>query len=89
MKFLIAILLASITVNLYADKKWIPLEPINKAKSQKKSTKSDTRLSQFQPIAKLVQNAVVIKQLLDGSKREEKTLNNAKNWYKLDNEKSN
>lgn len=65
-------------LNLYADKNWIAIEPTNKKKTQN----LDINLSQVEPINKMMKNAMVIKQLIDSSKKEKPSSDN-KNWFVL------
>ena len=74
-----------ITMNLYADKNWIAIEPIDKTKTSKQNTKLNVNLSQIEPIKKMIKNATVIKQLIDSSKKEKASTNNDKHWYALEN----
>ena len=81
MKIILTLLaLAFITITLYADKNWIKIEPINKTQTSKSNTKIDVDLSQIEPINKIIKNAIVIKQLIDNSKKEKPTTND-KNWF--------
>ena len=75
-----------ITVNLYADKKWISIEPVSTTQNTKENVnKLDIKPSQMQPINKLIKNATIIKRLVD-NKRDKEKLNedSKKNWYSLD-----
>lgn len=71
------ILFFLLAVNLYADKKWISLEPT--------SVKQNINPSQMQPIKKLIKNAKIIKRLLDNKGGKEKLDEGSKNWYPLEN----
>ena len=76
-----------ITVNLYADKKWISIEPVSTTQNTKQeSSKLDIKQSQMQPINKLIRNATIIRRLVD-NKRDKEKLNedSKKNWYSLEN----
>ncbi len=70
--------------NLYADKNWIPLEPINTPQTAKQTPKKDANLTQNGSISAIINNVAVIKQLMDGTKQDEDN-NNNKNWYPLGN----
>ena len=76
-----------ITIDLHADKNWIPLEPINNTQISKQTTKKDENLIQNGSIGALMKNVAVLKQLLDSSKKDEDNEDNNKNWYPLDNGK--
>ena len=77
-----------LTINLYADKNWIQIEPINKTQTAKSKTKPDVDLSQIEPINKMMKNATVIKQLIDATNKKEELVNNEKNWFVLKSEDS-
>ena len=77
-----------LTINLYADKNWIQIEPINKTQTAKSKTKLDVNLSQIEPINKMMKNATVIKQLIDATNKKEEPVNNEKNWFVLKSEDS-
>ncbi len=79
-------LLIFLTINLYADKNWIEIKPVNKTKIVKSKTKLDINLSQIQPLNKMMKNVTVVKQLLDTTSKKEKTTTNEKNWFTLNNE---
>ena len=62
-----------ITVDLYADKKWISIEPISTTQNTKEDVnKLDIKSSQMQPINKLIRNAKIIKRLVDNKRDKEK-----------------
>ncbi|MCF6309185.1 MAG: hypothetical protein L3J19_01730 [Sulfurimonas sp.] len=71
------ILFFLLAVNLYADKKWISLEPI--------SAKQNINPPQMQPIKKLIKNAKIIKRLVDHKGGKKKLDESGKNWYPLEN----
>ncbi|MCD6191423.1 MAG: hypothetical protein J7K14_07825 [Sulfurimonas sp.] len=77
-----------LAINLYADKNWIQIEPINKTQTAKSKTKLDVNLSQIEPINKMMKNATVIKQLIDATNKKEKPTSNEKNWFVLKSEDS-
>jgi len=77
-----------LTINLYADKNWIQIEPINKTQTAKPKTKLDVNLSQIEPINKMMKNAIVVKQLIDATNKKEKPATNEKNWFALNGEDS-
>lgn len=73
--------------NVYADKKWISIEPISTTQNTKQeSSKLKINPSQLQPIKKLIKNATIIRRLVD-NKSDKKKLNEGsrKNWYSLEN----
>ncbi len=70
-----------LTINLYADKNWIQIEPINKTKIAASKTKFDVNLSQIEPINKMMKNATVIKQLIDATSKKDEPTNNEKNCF--------
>ena len=82
----LTLLLIFLTINLYADKNWIEIEPVNKTKIVKAKTKLDINLSQIQPLNKMMKNVTVVKQLFDATSKKEKTTTNDKNWFTLNNE---
>ena len=88
MKTVSLTLLIFLTINLYADKNWIPIEPINKTKTSEQKSKLDVNLSQIAPINKMIKNAKVFKQLLDSTDKKEKVTTNDKNWFVLEGEDS-
>jgi len=77
-----------LTTNLYADKNWIQIEPINKTQTSASKTKFDVNLSQIEPINKMMKNATVIKQLIDATNKKEELVSNEKNWFVLKSEDS-
>ncbi len=87
MKIISSILaLSFLIINLYADKNWIQIEPINKAQIVKQRIKPDVDLSQIEPINKMMKNVTVIKQLVDIASKKEKVAVNDKNWFVLNSE---
>ena len=76
-----------ITVGLYADKKWISIEPVSTTQNTKQeSSKLEINPSQMQPINKLIRNAKIIKRLVDNKRDKEKfNEDSKKNWYSLEN----
>ena len=82
----LTLLLIFSTLNLYADKNWIQLEPINKTQTTKSKTKLDVNLTQIEPINKMMKNATLIKQLIDATNKKEKVATNDKNWFILNSE---
>ena len=79
MKINSLIILLFLTINLYADKNWIKIEPVNKTKTSKENTKQE-------PINKMIKNVGVIKQLLDSTGKKDKVSKDEKNWFALNNE---
>lgn len=77
----LTLLLIFLTINLYADKNWIQIEPVNK----NQTTKPDVNLSKIKPINKMIKNVTVFKQLIDATRKKEKVTNNDKNWFILNN----
>ena len=75
------------TLSLSADKNWIPLKPVDKAKAPEKNTQLDANPSQTEPINKIMKNVMLIKELIDHTK-EEKSAANEKNWFVLNGENS-
>lgn len=77
MKFTL-LLICFLSLSLFADKKWIPIEPIEPIKpigsieplvKEQKST-LDVNISQVLPMQKLHQNAKIIQFLLDNIKED-------------------
>jgi len=75
-------------MNLYANENWIKIESINNSQTQKPNIRQDINLSQIEPINKMMQNATVIKQLIDTISKHEKQTTNDKNWFVLNSEVS-
>ena len=67
--------LVFITANLYADKNWIEIEPLNK-EIPKQNPKPDENLSQIESLTKVIK-------LIDGTEKEKPSTDNDKNWYVL------
>lgn len=82
-----------ITVNIYAQKEWIVIEPINSDENSKKSddkSKQNIKISPFQPVQTLLENAKVIQHLLDNKNdKEEPKADSEKNWYIIKNMENN
>ena len=74
---LLTLILIFSTINIYADKNWIQIEP---------KSKVDVNLSQIQPINKMIKNATDFKQLIDVMIKNEKVDTNEKNWFILNSE---
>ncbi len=72
-----------ITINLSADKNWIPIGPADKA--PQKNTQLEVNPSQIEPINKIMKNVMLIKQLIDHTKKEE-SVANEKDWFVLNDE---
>ena len=70
----LTLVLIFLTINLYADKNWIQIEPINKTQTAASKTKLDVNLSQ---------NISVIKQLIDATSKKDEPASNDKNWFVL------
>lgn len=80
MKAVAVSLLIGLSVNVYGDVKWIPIEPIK----INESSKQDINKSKLPPANKWIENVKVLQRLLDKSK-DDLTTENKKNWYSLDN----
>lgn len=79
---LILFCLTFITINLHADVKWIPIEPIN----SNENTKPKNKLPQPPPANNLLENVKIIQQLLDNTTdKEELNMDSEPNWFLLDN----
>lgn len=71
-----------LSIKIYADVKWISLEADNKSKKKIKII----QLPQLKSITRLIENANVIKNLIDNSNtKAEKQLESRKNWYIIKN----
>lgn len=84
MKVVLFIVCFILITNVYAEKKWIPIEPI----SLNASPKSDSNKSSL-PVNKWIENAQVMKRLLDRTSQDDINSENKKNWYdfnKLEND---
>ena len=86
MKIILYTLLIFLVINLYADKNWIPIEPVSNTKSKKSNTKLDVNLSQIEPINKMMKNITVVKQLINVISEKEKPIKNDKNWFIMNTE---
>ena len=84
----LTLLLTFLTINLYADKNWFPIESTNGAQIEKPKNKFDVNLSQIEPINKMLKNATVIKQLIDATSKKDKPVSNEKKWFVLNAEES-
>ncbi|DAB37722.1 MAG: hypothetical protein A2023_00085 [Sulfuricurvum sp. GWF2_44_89] len=82
MKFLsLSLLFILMSTNLFsAEKKWIPIEPID----MNEKRKIDTNSSKPQASNKTIQNLKIIKNLLDHVNKGEINTENEKTWYSLD-----
>lgn len=69
-----------VTVNVYADIKWIPIVPIHSPKN----SKADSNISKPQPVNSLIEKVKGIQHLLDNKRQEPLPTENKKNWYALD-----
>jgi hypothetical protein len=67
------------TTNVYADKKWIPIEAIN----PNENGTSDTNKSKPLPTNKWIDNIKVMQRLLDNTSKDDVDSENKKNWYEL------
>lgn len=70
-----------IATSVYADSKWIPIEPIK----TNESSKTDSNTSKLRPANTWVENIRVIQRLLDNKNKDTVTAEGKKNWYSLDN----
>jgi hypothetical protein len=71
-----------VTINLHADVKWIPIDPIRTDENAKVKNK----LPQLVPVNNLIENVKIIQQLLDNTTdKEELNIDSGPNWYPLDN----
>lgn len=75
--------LVLLTLDAYADKNWISIEPLNKTNTPMQNPQLDANLSQKESINKMINNVSIIKQLFDGTKKEEVNADSNKNWYAL------
>ncbi len=88
---IISVLMTLIIVHLYANEKWIKIEPIadtQTPKAQKQETKSDVNLSQIEPINKMMKNISLIQQIIKVTDKKEtkQPTNNDKNWFVIQEE---
>lgn len=79
MKVVLFLVCFILITNVYAEKKWIPIEPI----SLNASPKSDSNKSSL-PVNKWIENAQAMKRLLDHTSKDDLSTENKKNWYDLD-----
>lgn len=70
-----------IATSVYADSKWIPIEPIKTTEA----SKTDSNTSKLRPANTWVENIRVIQRLLDNKNKDTVTAEGKKNWYSLDN----
>lgn len=82
MKFLsLSLLFILMSADLFsAEKKWIPIEPID----MNEKRKTDTNSSKPQAGNKTIHNLKIIKNLLDHVNKGEINTENEKSWYSLD-----
>lgn len=74
----LSIIFLLLSINLYAEVKWIPLEPIK----SKQTTKTNTQLQELQPVKNMLKKAVAVKHLLDKEGvKDETNEHNTKNWF--------
>lgn len=71
------LVLIFLTINLYADKNWIEIDP---------KAKKDVDLAQIEPINKILRKATFLKQLVEATGKKEKVETNDKNWFILNSE---
>lgn len=67
--------------SLYANQSWIKIEPL--IENQASKSPSDVNLSQIEPINKMMEKVIVMKQLVDVASKKEKQINDEKNWFKI------
>lgn len=70
-----------IATYVYADSKWIPIEPIK----TNEVSKTDSNTSKLRPANTWVENLRVIQRLLDNKNKDNVTAEDKKSWYSLDN----
>lgn len=80
MKIILLTVLCLFTLNLYAEKNWIEIEPLDKAQKTKETSKVSLK---SEPVNQMVQNIRVITKLLDSTSKKEDVKNNEKNWFVL------
>jgi hypothetical protein len=79
MKVVLVVVCFTFITNAYAEKKWIPIEPIG----SNEKFKSDSNKSSL-PVNKWIENAQVMKHLLDRTSQDDVNSENKKNWYDFD-----
>ncbi len=79
MKIVLVIVCFIFITNAYAEKKWIPIESIG----SNEKLKPDSNKSSL-PVNKWIENAQVIKRLLDHTSKDDENSENKKNWYDFD-----
>lgn len=77
--FSLSILL--ITPNLYADKNWIDIQPINQPKSKETKKNIDINLTQIKPINTMMQRATIIKDIIKIVDKKKELPKDEKNWF--------
>ena len=76
----VVVCLSCITVNLYAEIKWIPIKPIN----ENENSNATIKVSQLQPVNKLFENVKIFQRLLDAkSAPKVSNTDDKKNWYPI------
>jgi hypothetical protein len=83
-KSLIIILL--ITLQLSANKNWIPITSTDTKKTSKKSTELQIDLTQLKPLNKMMRKVTLIKKILNmttKTKKIEKVVENKNRWFVL------
>ena len=80
------LLLTFLIVNLYANKNWIEIEPINITIIVKSNTRLDINLSKIEPINKMMKKATIIKELIDATNKKAKPSSNEKKWFVVNKE---
>lgn len=83
------LLLLFLTLNLFAQKNWIPIQTIkqiqNKPDTPKPTPKIDVNLSQIAPLNTMMRNATLLQQLVHATtfKQKDRVTTNNKNWFIL------
>lgn len=77
-----------LSLNLYAQKNWIPLQSEEKVPTPKTTPQIDINLSQIAPLNSMIRNATVLKQLLEIKNKKEKVATNEKKWFPLQSQQS-
>ena len=76
----LSIIFLLLSINLYADSKWIPLEPLK----SKQINKPNTQLQELQPVRNMLKKAVAVKHLLDTQGvKDETNEQSEKNWFTI------
>jgi len=68
------------TVNIYAEVKWIPIEPL----PFNETPKHDSNRSTLHSPNPLLENIKIMRRLLDTTSKDDLNAEDKKNWYSLD-----